>query len=215
MNLVHGITLHILYSIWIIYTVEPLYNTIYYARYHIQRDIDKCTVLLRLCTHKRHSIPRPYGRAMGVFCEYFSKKQPCYEGFLLYIYGNKQLLVSDADSLTFIAQSSSECVRCIWNLFCYRVWFMNNLQHSCASRIRSLLATKKYIHKFTETEMSSLWWNSYNRLHRKATSRAASDENFIKMIIFPFQCSCKLNHTNIPCRHCPCVHNTLRSCVFK
>ena len=31
---------------------------------------------------------------------------------------------------------------------------------------------------------------------------------------FLFQCSCKLNHTNIPCRPCPCVHNMLRPCVF-
>ena len=37
--------------------------------------------------------------------------------------------------------------------------------------------------------MSSFWHNFYYRLHREATSRAASDENFIKMI-FPFQCSC-------------------------
>ena len=39
------------------------------------------------------------------------------------IYENKQLLVSDADSLTFIAQSSEGCVRCILNSFCYIVWF--------------------------------------------------------------------------------------------
>ena len=60
---------------------------------------------------------------------------------------------------------------------------------------------------------TGLWRNFYYRLHRKATSRAASDENCIKMIIFPFQCSCKLNHTNIPCRPCPCVHNTLWPCT--
>ena len=59
MNLVHGITLHILYSIWI----------------------------------------------------------------YIHTYGNRRLIVSDTDSLTFIAQSPEECVRCIWNLFCYRVWF--------------------------------------------------------------------------------------------
>ena len=47
--------------------------------------------------------------------------------------------------------------------------------------------------------MSSFWQTFYYRLHRTATSRAASDENFIKMI-FPFQCSCKLNHTYIPWR---------------
>ena len=89
--------------------------------------------------------------------------------------------------------------------------FMNNLQHSCASRVHSLQATSKYIKKFAETEchFDNFF---YYRLHRKATSRAASDENFIKMI-FPFQCSCKLNHTNIPFRPCPCIHNMLRPCV--
>ena len=30
--------------------------------------------------------------------------------------------------------------------------FMNNLQHSCASRAHSLYATSKYIQKFAETE---------------------------------------------------------------
>ena len=120
----------------------------------------------------------------------------------IYVYGNKQLKVSDEYSITFITQSSEECVRCIWNLFCYRVWFHEQyLQHSCASCVHSLQAIKKYIHKFAGTEMP-FWWNLYYRLHQKATSRAASDENFIKISIFPFQCSCKLNHTNIPCRPC-------------
>ena len=32
--------------------------------------------------------------------------------------------MSDADSLIFLAQSSEECVCCIWNSFCYRVWFI-------------------------------------------------------------------------------------------
>ena len=33
--------------------------------------------------------------------------------------------------------------------------FNNNLQHSCASRVHSLQATKKYVHAVAETEMSS------------------------------------------------------------
>ena len=70
----------------------------------------------------------------------------------IHIYGTKRLIVSDADSSTFIAQSPEECVRCIWNLFCYRSDFMNNLQHSCASRVHSLQATSKYIKKVAETE---------------------------------------------------------------
>ena len=77
----------------------------------------------------------------------------------IYIYGNKQLIVSDADSLTFIAQSSEECVRSISFFSAIGSDFMNNLQHSCASRVHSLQATKKYIHKFTETERSSFWRN--------------------------------------------------------
>ena len=78
---------------------------------------------------------------------------------------------------------------------------------SCASRFLSLETTEKNIHKFAETEMLSFG-------EIKTPSCAASDENFIKMILFPFQCSCKLNHTNIRCRPCSCVHNTLRPCVF-
>ena len=64
---------------------------------------------------------------------YITEYEPCtwhhvahlvfYLNLRIYIYGNKRLIVSDADSLTFIAQSPEECVRCIWNLFCYRVWF--------------------------------------------------------------------------------------------
>ena len=74
--------------------------------------------------------------------------------------------------------------------------FINNLQHSCASRVNSLQATSKYIQKFAETECRH-FDKTLLPIDRKATSRAASDENLIKMI-FPFQCSCKLNHTNIP-----------------
>ena len=43
----------------------------------------------------------------------------------------------------------------------------------------------------TEMEMMSFWWNFHHWLHWKlskmTTSSAASDENFIKMMTFPFQ----------------------------
>ena len=48
-----------------IHTVEPLYNTVHYRRYKIYYNIDRCRIWIRLWTHKRHPIPRPYGRAMG------------------------------------------------------------------------------------------------------------------------------------------------------
>ena len=47
-----------------IYTVETLYSTIYYNKYFIQLHIDKSTQYVALWTHKRHPIPRPFGRAM-------------------------------------------------------------------------------------------------------------------------------------------------------
>ena len=65
-------------------TVEPLYNTIYYARYHIQRDIQTNAPY---CSDFVLTKDTPYlaltGELWSVSCEYFSKKQPCYEGFLL------------------------------------------------------------------------------------------------------------------------------------
>ena len=46
------------------YTVETLYSTIYYSKYFIELNIDKSTQYVALWTHKRHPIPRPFGRAM-------------------------------------------------------------------------------------------------------------------------------------------------------
>ena len=46
------------------YTVETLYSTIYYSKYFIQINFDKSTQYVALWTHKRHPIPRPFGRAM-------------------------------------------------------------------------------------------------------------------------------------------------------
>ena len=46
------------------YTVETLYSTIYYDKYFIKLNIDKSTQNVALWTHKRHPIPRPFGRAM-------------------------------------------------------------------------------------------------------------------------------------------------------
>ena len=45
-------------------TVETLYSTIYYSKYFIKLNIDKSTLYVALWTHKRHPIPRPFGRAM-------------------------------------------------------------------------------------------------------------------------------------------------------
>ena len=45
-------------------TVETLYNTIYYSKYFIELNFDKSTQYVALWTHKRHPIPRPFGRAM-------------------------------------------------------------------------------------------------------------------------------------------------------
>ena len=45
-------------------TVETLYSTIYYSKYFIELHIDKSTQYVALWTHKRHPIPRPFGRAM-------------------------------------------------------------------------------------------------------------------------------------------------------
>ena len=45
-------------------TVETLYSTIYYSKYFIKLNIDKSTQYVALWTHKRHPIPRPFGRAM-------------------------------------------------------------------------------------------------------------------------------------------------------
>ena len=48
----------------IITTVETLYSTIYYSKYFIELNNDKSTQYVALWTHKRHPIPRPFGRAM-------------------------------------------------------------------------------------------------------------------------------------------------------
>ena len=45
-------------------TVETLYSTIFYSKYFIELNIDKSTQYVALWTHKRHPIPRPFGRAM-------------------------------------------------------------------------------------------------------------------------------------------------------
>ena len=46
------------------HTVETLYSTIYYSKYFIELNFDKSTQYVALWTHKRHPIPRPFGRAM-------------------------------------------------------------------------------------------------------------------------------------------------------
>ena len=54
----------VLFSILSKCTVETLYSTIYYSKYFIELNFDKSTQYVALWTHKRHPIPRPFGRAM-------------------------------------------------------------------------------------------------------------------------------------------------------
>ena len=54
----------------------------------------------------------------------------------IYIHGNKRLIVSDADSLTFVAQSPEACVFVAFEIYsAIGSCFINNLQHSCESRV--------------------------------------------------------------------------------
>ena len=46
------------------WSVETLYSTIYYSKYFLKLNIDKSRQYFALWTHKRHPIPRPFGRAM-------------------------------------------------------------------------------------------------------------------------------------------------------
>ena len=66
-------------------TVETLYSTIYYSKYFIELNFDKFTQYVALWTHKRHPIPRPFGRAMECLSWVFHWNWPCYKGFLLYM----------------------------------------------------------------------------------------------------------------------------------
>ena len=54
--------------------VETLYSTIYYSKYFIELDFDKSTQYVALWTHKRHPIPRPFGRAMECLFWVFQQK---------------------------------------------------------------------------------------------------------------------------------------------
>ena len=54
----------IMFSLLMHNTVETLYSTIYYSKYFIELNFDKSTQYVALWTHKRHPIPRPFGRAM-------------------------------------------------------------------------------------------------------------------------------------------------------
>ena len=69
---------------YMVATVETLYSTIYYSKYFIELNFDKSTQYVALWTHKRHPIPRPFGRAMECLLWVFHWNWPCYKGFLLY-----------------------------------------------------------------------------------------------------------------------------------
>ena len=56
------------------FTVETLYSTIYYSKYFIELNFDKSTQYVALWTHKRHPIPRPFGRAMECLLWVFQQK---------------------------------------------------------------------------------------------------------------------------------------------
>ena len=71
----HSCNIRIVWGLWsqsnfhdmiisIINTVETLYSTIYYSKYFIELNFEKSTQYVALWTHKRHPIPRPFGRAM-------------------------------------------------------------------------------------------------------------------------------------------------------
>ena len=55
-------------------TVETLYSTIYNSKYFIELNFDKSTQYVNLWTHKRHPIPRPFGRAMECLLWVFQQK---------------------------------------------------------------------------------------------------------------------------------------------
>ena len=74
------------------HTVETLYSTIYYSKYFIELNFDKSTQYVALWTHKRHPIPRPFGRAMECLLWVFHWNWPCYKGFLLYTQTHTYLL---------------------------------------------------------------------------------------------------------------------------
>ena len=67
-------SVHIAVMLDIHYTVETLYSTIYYSKYFIELNLDKSTQYVALWTHKRHPIPRPFGRAMECLLWVFQQK---------------------------------------------------------------------------------------------------------------------------------------------
>ena len=58
----------------IVSTVETLYSTNYYSKHFIEVNFDKSTQYVALWTHKRHPIPRPFGRAMECLLWVFQQK---------------------------------------------------------------------------------------------------------------------------------------------
>ena len=64
--------------------------------------------------------------------------------------------------------------------------------HMVLGALYCVVAMSVLVDVYTETEMSSFWWNFHHWLALKVvkmtTSSAASDENFVKMTTFSFQC---------------------------
>ena len=69
----HG-TIFALFDTKKLTTVKTLYSTIYYSKYFIELNFDKSTQYVALWTHKRHPIPRPFGRAMECLLWVFQQK---------------------------------------------------------------------------------------------------------------------------------------------
>ena len=103
-------------------TVETLYSTIYYSKYFMELNFDKSTQYVALWTHKRHPIPRPFGRAMECLLWVFHWNWPCYKGFLLY------------NVFCFWEWISRTCVLSIWGMVLTH-WGL--AMHICVSKIIS------------------------------------------------------------------------------
>ena len=74
------------------FTVETLYSTIYYSKYFIELNIDKSTQYVALWTHKRHPIPRPFGRAME--CLLWVLQQKLIKGFYCMCFRQGKIMIA-------------------------------------------------------------------------------------------------------------------------
>ena len=66
-------------------SVECRYNAVQYNM-TLHTSLQEESISIKVWNHKRHPIPRPNGRALGVFCEHCGEIWPRYNGTALYIY---------------------------------------------------------------------------------------------------------------------------------